>query len=168
MTVYFRKCGEVPDGSITEQKLADLSVSTEKLKNQAVTLAKAHAAVNLHHFTGDETEVSVEGTTETEKKTFKIVKASDQTKGFQPSTLHINAEVKTSDAAKEGSLKIYVDEEGTPRITVTTTSTSYEMKEGEADISDLATGSHIVKMKLVNADAAGTTYNDLLEIFMEK
>jgi hypothetical protein len=158
----------IADSAVTEAKLDSLAVSTAKLQDQAVTLAKAHQAVNLHHFTGDETEVSVTGTTETEKKTFKIVKASDQTKGFQPTKLHINAEMKTSDVAKQGSVKVYIDSEETPAITLNTSSTTYEMIEGNSDISSLSTGAHEIHVKLVNAEADGTTYNDLIEIFLEK
>ena len=66
--------GKLADGAVIESKIGNLEISTGKLKDQAVTLAKAQRALKIHHFTGDETEVSVTGLTETEKKTFKIVK----------------------------------------------------------------------------------------------
>jgi hypothetical protein len=165
--------GELPtskieNGAINEDKLANLSISTGKLKDNVVTLAKAQQALKIHHFTGDETEVSVLGTTETGVKQFKIVKATSQTSGIQPQKLHVNAEIKTTNVSAQGTLKVYIDAEGTPRITINTTSTSYEMVEGNADISDLANGAHDVIIKLVNADGAETTYNDLIEIFVEK
>ena len=142
MTIYLRKVSEIADGSVTEAKLANLSISTGKLQDNAVTLAKAIQALKIHHFLGDENEVSVEGTDESEEKTFKFVKSSSDTKGFQPTKLHVNAEIKTNNASYTGTLYVYIDEEETPRLTVTTTSTVYEMKEDDADISDLDNGSH--------------------------
>lgn len=160
--------GRLADGAVIEDKLASLSVSTDKLKDQSVTLAKAQQALKIHHFTGDETEVSVTGLTETEVKTFKITKSSSQITGIQPQKIHLNAEVKTSDVSHEGTLNIYIDAEGSPRLTVSTTSLTYEMQEDDADISDLTNGSHVVHVKMVSADAAETMYNDLIEIFFEK
>lgn len=155
------------NGSVVEAKLANLSVATEKLKDQAVSLAKAQQALKIHHFVGDETEDSVEGVTEIASKIFKFPKASTQEKGIQPTKLHINAELKTSDTAYQGTLKVYLDAEETARITITTTSETYEMVEGEADISDLTNGKHTVTTKLYSADASGIMYNDLTEIFLE-
>ena len=165
--------GQIPtsklaDGSVIESKIGDLEVSTGKLKDQAITLAKAQQALKIHHFVGDETEVSVTGTTETTIKDFKIPKSSSQTSGIQATKLHVNAQMKTSNVAAQGTLKIYIDGEGSPRITLNTISITYEMVEGVADISDLANGAHDVEVKAVSADGAETIYNDLIEIFLEK
>jgi len=169
MAIYIRRIGEIPDGSITEQKLADLAVSTQKLKDQAVSLAKAQQALKIHHFTGDETEESVIGTSETDIKLFKIVKSSANTKGMQPQRVHLNAEVKVTGASgAQGTLKLYVDDEVSPRITVNTTSDIYEMQEGDADFSDLANGSHDIRITGVTDNAGATVYNDLIEVFIEK
>jgi len=159
---------KMKDGAVVEAKIGNLEISTGKLKDQAVSLAKAQQALLIHHLIGDETEVSVTGTGEVDKKIFKIVKASTVNKGMQPQKLHINAEMKTSNVAAQGSLKVYIDAEEIPRITLNTVSTTYEMKEGEADISDLTNGAHEVHIKLVSADVAETAYNDLIEVFIEK
>lgn len=160
--------GKLADGAVIEEKLAALSISTGKLKDQAVSLAKAQQALKIHHFVGDETEVSVLGTTEVAIKDFKMPKSSSQNSGIQPTKLHVNAQMKTTNAAAQGTLKVYVDGEGTPRITLNTTSATYEMVEGVADISDLSNGAHEVVVKGVSADAAESVYNDLIEIFLEK
>lgn len=164
--------GELPtiklaDGAATESKIADLAVSTLKLKDQAVSLAKAQRALKIHHFVGDETEISVTGLTETDIKFFKFPRPTSGEKGIQAEKLHINAEVKVTGVA-QGTLNVYVDGEGTPRITVTTTSNTFEMQEAETDISDLSSGKHAVRVTLVTDTAGETMTNDLIEIFLEK
>ncbi len=166
--------GELPtnkieDGAIVEAKLASLAVSTAKLKDQAVTLAKAQQALKIHHFIGDETEVSTLGTTEEDQKIFRMPKSTSDVKGIQPVRLHVNAEMKVTDGTSPtGSLKVYLDAEGTPRITLNTTNGTYEMVEGDADISDLSNGAHTIKITLSTDEAPATVYNDLIEIFFEK
>lgn len=166
--------GELPtskleDGAVVEAKLASLSVSTGKLKDQAVTLAKAQQALKINHFVGDETEVSTLGTTEEDQKIFRMPRATSDVKGIQPVRLHVNAEMKVTDGTSPtGVMKIYIDAEGTPRITLNTTSGTYEMVEGDADISDLANGAHTIKCTLASDEASATAFNDLIEIFFEK
>ncbi len=100
-------------------------------------------------------------------KILAIPRSSSTTSGIQPVKLHINAEMKVTGSAT-GTLKAYVDEEGTARITMNTTSNTYEMVEGNADISDLANGKHAVTIKMYTDDAGETVYNDLIEVFLEK
>lgn len=179
MAIYIRRLGEIADGSITtakladgaviEQKLAGLAVSTSKLQNQAVTLAKAQQALKIHHFVGDETEVSTLGVTEEDQKLFKVPIATADDKGMHPSRIHVNAEMKVIDGVSPiGILKLYFNDEVTPRITLNTTNDSYEMQEGDADISDISPGAQNVKITLATDDASATVYNDLIEIFFEK
>lgn len=166
--------GELPsskleDGAVVESKLASLAVSTAKLKDQAVSLAKAQQALKIHHFVGDETEVSTLGITEEDKKIFRMPKPTTDVKGIRATRIHINAEMKvTGGTSPTGTLKLYIDAEGTPRITLNTTSNTYEMVEGDADISDLANGKHTIKLALVTDEASATVFNDLIEIFLEK
>lgn len=166
--------GELPtnklqDGAVVEAKLANLAVTTGKLQNQAVTLAKAQQALKIHHFVGDETEVSTLGITEEDQKIFRMPKATSDVKGIQPSRIHINAEMKvTGGTTPSGIMKVYIDAEGTPRITLNTTNGTYEMVEGDADISDLTNGTHTIKLTLASDEASATVFNDLIEIFFEK
>ncbi len=166
--------GELPsskleDGAVVEAKLANLAVTTGKLQNQAVTLAKAQQALKIHHFVGDETEVSTLGITEVDQKVFRMPKATSDVKGIQPSRLHVNAEMKVTDGTSPtGTMKVYIDAEGTPRITLNTTSGTYEMVEGDADITDLTNGTHTIKITLASDEVPATAFNDLIEIFFEK
>ena len=166
--------GELPtsklaDGAVVEAKLANLAVTTGKLQNQAVTLAKAQQALKIHHFVGDETEVSTLGIIEVDQKIFRMPKSTSDIKGIQPTRLHINAEMKvTGGVTPTGTLRVYLDAEGTPRITINTTNGSYEMVEGDTDISDLTNGAHTIKITLATDEASATVFNDLTEIFFEK
>ncbi len=154
---------------MVEAKLANLAVTTGKLQNQAVTLAKAQQALKIHHFVGDETEVSTLGIIEVDQKIFRMPKSTSDIKGIQPTRLHINAEMKvTGGVTPTGTLRVYLDAEGTPRITINTTNGSYEMVEGDTDISDLTNGAHTIKITLATDEASATVFNDLTEIFFEK
>jgi len=49
---------KMKDGAVNEDKLASLAVSTAKLQDNVVTLAKADDDIRLNTFIGDETIVS--------------------------------------------------------------------------------------------------------------
>src|SRR3990167_506934 len=164
MAIFLRRAGEIPDGSITEAKLANLAVTTAKLSDNAVTLAKSAAAVKRHIYIGDDTEQSVVGVTETEIYTFQIVKSANVADFLK---LLTQAETKTSNVLYAATMKIYVDAEVSARITLTSTSATYELQSDNADISDLTIGKHVIHVKLVSADTGATAYNDMLDVFTE-
>ena len=72
MAINLQRAGEtnIPDGFVTTAMLADLSVSTAKIKANAVTLAKADAEIKLHHLLTDDSEISETGIVETSIKTY--------------------------------------------------------------------------------------------------
>lgn len=175
MAINLRSVGQIIDGSIstikladgavTTSKLADGGVSTEKLKDNAVSAAKAVSALATHIFIGDETELSVTGTIETTIKTFSLATKNNPVMDWKK--VHVQALVKTNNASYSGTMKVYFNAEATPRITLSTTSTSYELQYGVCDISDLPVGKHDIKIKLHSANAAGIAYNELLDVFTE-
>ncbi len=154
----------IADGAVVENKLAALAVTTGKLAENAVTIAKSHAAIKRHVYVGDETEVSVTGVTETEVKNFSLVKSASIADWVK---LHIQAEMKTSNALHAATMKIYFDNEVSPRITLSSTSATYELQTGNADVSDVSVGKHVIHVKLVSANAGATAHNDLLDVFTE-
>lgn len=161
--------GELPtaniaDGAIVETKLASLAVTTGKLSDNAVTLAKSAAALKRHIYIGDDTEQSVVGVTETEIYTFQMAKSANISEFLK---LLVQSEMKTSNALYAATMKIYVDAEVSPRITLTSTSATYELQSDNADISDLTIGKHVIHVKLVSADTGATAYNDMLDVFTE-
>ena len=154
---------KIADSSITEAKLANLAVSTGKLQDNVITLAKAGDDIKLNTFTGDETEVSVTGITEEVKKEFQIPNVATK---FVPKKLRLLASLKTSNVTHEASLKVYFNEEETPRATLTSTSLTYEFLNVDIDISNLSAGRHTAKIALVSADAAETASNDMIDAML--
>ena len=150
---------KIEDGAVVENKLADLAISTQKLKDSVVTLAKASNDIRLRHFVGDETEVSISGNVEEVVKEFNIPKHA----AYNINEIRVLASIKTNDESYTTYLKIYVDDETTARVTLTSTSTNYELVAGEADISDLIYRKHHIKISLVSSDALGIAYNDLID-----
>ena len=160
--------GELPsskikNGAVVEEKLANLSISTDKLQDNVVTLAKANDDVRLKSFVGDETLVSVTGLTESIEKELTIPKDVVR---FGASKIRVLAGLYSSDAAFTASLKVYIDSETTERLELTSNSETSELVSGEFDISDLGAGKHSVKISLVSSDVAGTAYNDLIDIMV--
>ncbi len=158
---------KIADGSIINSKLAALAISTGKLQNNVVTLAKSDRALKIHHLLTDDTEAAEVGTTPTEIKTYKFIKAANVNEGFVPGMLIIQADLKTSNVAQQAKMELNIDG-GAVVITLTSVSLTAELLTGEADISALADGSHTVSVKLSNADVAETTTNQLFTSFLEK
>jgi len=155
---------QLADGAVLEQKLADLAISTAKLKDNVVTLAKASDDVKLNSFIGDETEVSVAGTTEQDVKEFNVPKVSGK---FVPTKIRVLASLKTNDALYTATLKVYVNSDVTPILTLTSTSVTYELAAGEADISALADNQkHLIRVALVSDNVAGVAYNDSIDVML--
>jgi len=155
--------GKLEDGAVIEGKLADLAVTTTKLQNAAVTLAKSDDDSRLTQFAGDETEVSSTGTDEVEQKAFDFVKVSGK---FSPTKMRLIATLKTDDVLNTASLLIYIDD--VLELTLTSTSTTYELVSGEIDVSALAAGKHSVSIKTKSSDAAGITSNDHMDALFVK
>lgn len=163
--------GELPESklannAVTEQKLADLAISTQKLKDNVVTLAKASDDVRLTPFIGGEVEQPVTGTTEVPIVETGMSRISG---AFEPKKIRVIASLKvSSDSGNIGYLYIYADDEITPRLTLQTSETSYELLNGEFDISDLSPGRHKFTAKMKSSLVAGIVYNDYIEIYTIK
>ena len=100
----------------------------------------------------DGTEVSVTGTTPTEKKNLSFIK---NTNGLKGNSLTIVAEIKTNDNGTTAHLRVRIDGSGSDSLDLTTTSTSYEIKSGTIDISGLSAGRHTLEFYL--DDGSGDT-----------
>lgn len=161
--------GELPsdklaDSAVIESKLANLAISTGKLQDNVVTLAKANNDIRVSHFAGDESEVSITGTTEVSVKELGFVKNAL----YNCTDVRFIAAMKTSDVSYTATLKVYIDAEGTERLSLTSTATDYELKSGTFDVSDLTNGKHSMIIKLASSDAAGTAYNELVDVLVVK
>jgi len=152
------------DDSVVNSKLADLAISTGKLQNNVVTLAKSDEDSRLRPFIGDESTVSIVGTTETEIKAFKLPKGTTQK--FKPKKMRVFATLKTDNVASAAELTIYLDAEGTSRLTLTSTSLTEELVSGEFDLSDLTDGRHDVSIRLRSLGAADQATNDYVDMMI--
>lgn len=103
----------------------------------------------------DDTQVSVSGTTETEKKNFRFFKIGH-------STVYVRLTAWVSGGT--GYVKVYVDSESSARLTLSTTSTSETKLESYFSIADLADGVHTIRLKLSNSGSY-VTYQQLLEVY---
>jgi len=156
---------ELADDAVIESKIKDNAIKTAHLQDYIITLAKANNDVRLTTFTGDETEVSVVGTTETAVKELGFPKSAGK---FEPTDVRFLATLKSSSDSIPAIMNIYIDEELSPRASFSTTATSYQIESTEFDISDLAAGKHSLTVKLVSSGIAETAYNDMIDVMMVK
>jgi len=108
----------------------------------------------------DDTQLNASGTGDTEIKNFRFGKTS-YTSYIK---FHVIASLWVSGGT--GYLKIFVDGESSPRLSLSSASTSEGVVEGDFSISDLANGIHTVHIKLSNSGTY-TTYNELIEFWGE-
>lgn len=177
MPINLRASGVVPDGSITEAKLADNAVTENKLASNAVTSTKiATDAVNadkltedlaLQHFLGTETELFHTGTTETSIAEFHFMKDSTVS-GENWKSISFSTMIKSSDVGNSAQIRLRID--GTFFTdTALTTSLTYE-KQGSSplDISALSDGNHLIEVLATNDTALGVVTTNQLEIYLSK
>ena len=137
----------------------------QKLKDNVVTLAKADNDVKAVTFTGDESELSVTGAGETSIKEFSFVKKGG---AIEPKRMRIIITLKTNDEINTATAKIYLNGEVAARTEFSSTSLTYELKSDDFDISDLASGKHLVSLKLKSSDELGIVYSDYLDVLLVK
>jgi hypothetical protein len=183
----------VPDGSITKEKLASNAVDASKIEDGAINLASAKVTgslpnnkldviadvskiqdnlitltkvnddVKLTPFIAGEEEQSVTGDVSTPIIETGMSKVSGK---FEPKKIRVIATLKTSE--ESGFLEIFADNEPTARLTLETTSQTYELKNGEFDVSDLSQGRHNFTAKLRGTLSSTVVMNDYIEIYTVK
>ena len=107
----------------------------------------------------DDTRKSVKGTTETEVKYFRFSISNTWAKWKQ---LIVVVSIWVDGGT--GTVKIYIDDETSPRLSFSSASTTEEIKKGTINVGDLAEGIHTLRVKLVNSGDY-TTYTELLEVY---
>jgi hypothetical protein len=147
---------------VTTEKLADSAVTTPKIADGAVTTAKVVASLRSTFILGDDTEVSETSTTYVEKKMFNFYKdTAVDTLNWQE--MEIVAEIRSSAPGTIAYLALFVDDEATPRLELSTSSTTYVVLRGTVSIADLGTGLHKFSIR-IRAAGGGTAYQRHLEI----
>ena len=161
---------DLADDAVTSAKIADGAVGSTEIADDAVIGAKiasgvVDAELSSKHKTslviGDDSEVSVTGVTPSIQKTLRFVKASN----LPGTTLITKTEMKSNNALYTATVRYKID-----GVTVgsdeTSVATTYELKEQEIDISAIANGRHLLDVELVSDDAAGISYNQLVELHL--
>lgn len=150
-------------GELPNEKLAPIS-DVAKLNDNLITLAKCQDDVKLTPYIGGEIEQS----NNTNVDEFIIETGFSKTNKFTPNKIRIVASLKTSEITDEAILTCYIDNEVTGVMTLTSTSTEYEMVNGEIDISTLSNGRHYLKIAIRNTSGTAVVSNDYVDIFMVK
>jgi len=151
-----------PPNSVGTAQLQDGAVTTPKIADGAVTPPKTSAGFRSRFILGDDTEVTETSTSYVEKKKFNFYKDTTvETLNWQE--MEVVAELKSSSAAVTASVGIFVDAEATPRLELTSNSTTYEIKRGTFSMADLPTGLHTISIRC-KVSAAGTMNQRHLEI----
>jgi hypothetical protein len=142
--------------------LKDGAVTTAKIADGAVTTAKVAASLRSTFILGDDTEVYESSASYVEKKMFNFYKDTGvDTLNWQE--IELVAELRSSAPGVTAYLALFVDGETTPRIELSTTSTTYVVLRGTASIADLGTGLHTFSLRCRVA-GAGTAYQRHVEI----
>ena len=156
----------VPDGSITNAKLADDSVSTSKLQNNAVTLAKAVDALANESFFGSEATLSHGTTTETSVAEFNFIKGSGDQANWNK--LAYQVKLQSSNASNTASFRVYIDSVAYGTGVSTTSTSATALSESSIDISALANGNHFVELKLNNTSVSESATLSQIDVFFSK
>ena len=109
----------------------------------------------------DATEVSVTGTTATERKNISYVK---NTSGFSGNIITVVAEMRNSNSGSTAHLRVRKDGGGSDALDLTTTSTTYNIQTGTIDISGDSAGRHTLEIYL-DSGVGHTAFNRELEIY---
>jgi len=156
---------KIANSAVVEAKLANLAISTGKLQNNVVTLAKADNDIKAITFVGDETELSVAGSAEEAIKEFSFSKKGGT---LAPNFMRVLMTLKSDSEIATGTANVYINGEGSPRGTMTTVASAYELVSDEFAIDNLANGKHLVSVRLVSSEASATVFNDYLDILLVK
>jgi hypothetical protein len=155
-----------PPNSVGAEQIIDGSIITSKIADGAVTPSKVSDSLKSQFVLGDDTEVYDTTTNYIEKKVFNFYKdTSIDTLNWKE--IEFIAELKTSTAGTTAYVSLFVDNETTPRIELSTTSTTYTILRGTCSISDLTTGLHTFSIR-IKISGSGTVYQRHVEILVKR
>jgi len=164
--LYLPTMAGAPTGNSTDftGKLPIVWDSTNNLLmiNTATTTWEAIGAGTKQLLAADGTEDTQTGTTPLEVKNASYIK--DATNGIDTQTLSFIVEIKTD--AGTGTVRIRTDGGGTDDATMTTTSTTFEIKSVTVDVSGKSAGRHTIEI-LIDATASDTITLRETQIYQE-
>lgn len=145
--------------------IATGAVTTERLADNAVTLPKAHAALRTTLYVGDETEVSVTGTTYVDIKTFQFTKAAPGANGLSLVELIPRAELRSEISGVTATIAFFINTETTPRLELSANTSGYTAVSTGFSVADLGIGTHILTAKLKASTGTVLVFNRMLEVY---
>lgn len=156
---------KVASDAITALKIADNAVVTSKINADAVTVDKVSTDIATQHFFGTEVELVHDTDVLTTIAEFNFTTGTDTTENWK--AIGWSARAKTSDVLNDGAIHIFID--GTEYSSQTTNSLTYEnLADDGVDISALSAGSHLVEVKLQNSLTATTVTIGQLDVYFSK
>lgn len=116
-----------------------------------------------NYLAADATEVTVLGTTATQKKDTSFAKST--LSGYPGNHLFIIAELKTTNAGSTASFRTRLDGGGSDKLVLTTTSTSFEIVVGSFDIKTETDDARHTLEFFMDDGAGDTITNRELEVW---
>ncbi len=152
---------------VASREIGDFTYNETNENPQVLIDATNNERGNIKILLGaDANEVTVTGTTPTQRKDISFVK---DVSGFSGNIITIVAEIKTDDAGTTATLRVREDGGPTDRLVLTTTSVSYEIKTGFIDIGagglNLTAGRHTLEFFLEDGGAGDIMTNRELEVY---
>lgn len=155
----------IATGAVTTERIADFAIVEAKIADNAVTLPKAHAALRTSLYVGDETEVSVTGTTYVDIKAFQFTKELPGANGLSLVELIPRAELRSDISGITATIGFFVDTETTPRLELSANTSGYTVVSTGFSVADLAVGTHTLTVKLKTGTGSVAVYNRMLEVY---
>jgi len=151
----------------SDEKAALAGEGTPSASNKYTTKsyvdAEVSAAAGLCLVAGNETVVSTTSTSATTVKDHMLLNTSTV---LSITTIYVAAELQTDDASATATLEVHIN--GSARITLTSTSTTYELKAGSWTVSGLSDNTvYTVEVKLKTSNASYSAYNRAYEFYIK-
>ena len=135
-------------------------LANENLYVSQDLLNKITNFVNISYFVADDNLVSYFGTAYSNIKNLRFIKNT----GDMPSD-KLKVKFETMSSFGTTDIGVYFDSELSPRKTLSTIGTTFELLSGIININDLLDGIHTINIDLRNT-YGGTSYQRLTEIYI--
>lgn len=155
---------KIAASAVSETKIATDAVSTAKIQDNAVVTAKASREIVTEQFLGSEAEFTYMSDTPFEISEFNFIKNSTDEANWKSLSWQVRL---LASAGNTAQLNLKID--GTQFSTLGTTSTTYVTLEAtNVNISSLAAGKHTVTIEAENTGPTDSLTTNLLEVFLSK
>jgi len=147
-----------------DAEIGDLYFNETEFCHQSVQIVSGRKRTSLRTSLGaDGTEVTVTGTSPTQRKDISFVKSPAN--GFSGNRIFIIAEIKTDDAGTTASFRVRKNGGGSDELVLTTTSLTYEIKTGSFDINADSNGRITLEFFMDDGGAGDVISNRELEVY---